>query len=133
MVDKYGTNTNCTCGHYESDHYISNAGIFHECEEDGCDCRVYSRVEQELKTMNYSEHQKLKANRELHSDISEFCEWLESNGYEICRLRDTQTNLTAIQYDTVRPDKIISEFLGIDPKRLEAEKQQMITEMLSKS
>ena len=79
--------------------------------------------------MKYPEHQKLKANRELHNDISEFCEWLESNGYEICKLRETQTNLTAVQYDTVRPEKIISDFLGIDPKKLEAEKQQMIAEL----
>ena len=66
--------------------------------------------------MNYPNHEKLKANREFHNDISEFCEWLESKDYEISRNGETISN-----------EKIIAEFLGIDLRELEREKQKMLS------
>lgn len=66
--------------------------------------------------MKYPNNEKLKNNRELHNDVSEFCEWLESQGFEISRNNKTVSN-----------EKIIAEFLGIDLRELEAEKRQMLS------
>lgn len=41
MADKDGKTGTCTCGHDQNDHYISHTGIYHECEVDDCECRVY--------------------------------------------------------------------------------------------
>lgn len=81
------------------------------------------------KENQYPEHAKLRAVRSEHASISEFFEWLESNGYEVCKPSKTQNNLTAVKYDSFRPDKIIAEFFDIDAKKLEAEKQAMIASL----
>ena len=42
MTDKEGNTGECKrCGHDQNDHYISDYGIYYECEVDDCDCTVY--------------------------------------------------------------------------------------------
>lgn len=77
--------------------------------------------------MNYPEHEKLIQNEQLLNCISEFCEWLESQGYEICKVRENQIGY-AVLYETLALEKIIADFLRIDAKKLETEKQKMLAE-----
>lgn len=77
----------------------------------------------------YEEHEKLKKQKEFHSHVCEFVEWLESQGYEFCKVDTSRQSLTIVPYLSFKPDKIIAEFFEIDAQKLEEEKRQMIEEM----
>lgn len=69
----------------------------------------------------YPEHEKLKASRETHLTVSEFLEYLESNGYYITYAKEP--------YKTIRNENLIADFLGIDKKKFDEEKELMYQEL----
>jgi hypothetical protein len=74
-------------------------------------------------TAQYPEHDKLEKVQEQSQTIGEFLEWLSSEKeihlarwHNTCDLRDVHTD----------KEKLLAEFFGIDLKKLEEEKRQMI-------
>ncbi len=74
----------------------------------------------------YPEHEKLKAKQKEVSVLSEFYDFMGEQGWEIAAFDDKSERLFPIRQ---RPDEIIGMFLGIDPKKLEAEKRAMLEEI----
>lgn len=71
----------------------------------------------------YPEHEKLKARQRDVGLLSEFYDFIGEQGWEIAEWnRDSERLLTVRQ----RPGEIIGMFLGVDPKKLEAEKRAML-------
>lgn len=79
--------------------------------------------------MKYPEHEKLSSRKEEHENISEFMEWLEARGFRICEVDKTRPALYYTTYLEKHPVKILSEYFEVDPKKLDAEKQQMLDEL----
>lgn len=65
----------------------------------------------------YPEHDKLKAVQQEVETIGSFIEWF------ICE----QPNIERL--DAVAVEKLVGKYFGIDPVKLEAEKQQMLEEL----
>lgn len=74
----------------------------------------------------YPEHEKLKARQRDVGLLSEFYDFIAEQGWEIAAWSDEVERLYAIRR---RPDEIIGMFLGVDPKKLEAEKVAMLDEI----
>jgi hypothetical protein len=64
--------------------------------------------------------------------LSEFFEWMSSKGYFIAEYRENtrllipENELFAVDK---KPDEIIADFFGIDLKKAEAEKRQLLKEI----
>jgi len=78
------------------------------------------------KQPKYPEHEKLRIDQPKVSVLSDFYDFLGEQGWEIAKFDDDSQRLRPIRE---RPDEIISLFLGIDPKQLEAEKRAMLDEI----
>lgn len=74
----------------------------------------------------YPEHDKLKKYKRDAATLSGFIDFISEQGWELAEWSDKTERLLSIRQ---RPDEIIGLFLGIDPKKLEAEKQAMLTEI----
>jgi hypothetical protein len=74
----------------------------------------------------YPEHDKLKANSDKTYVLSEFIDWLSGEDIEFCEM-DGRNDC---YWPTRRtPEALIGGFLGIDPKKLNAEKEAMLQAM----
>ncbi len=75
----------------------------------------------------YPEHEKLQAISDVSQEIGEF---LDCGRWTLCELRDAGTrawNGTAIQnFQPVNIQDALAEYFGIDQKKIEAEKRQML-------
>jgi len=69
----------------------------------------------------YPEHEKLKAEKHKTEIINEFFEWAENKHFE---LKKDGLSLTRTEYNNV-----LAEFIGVDLKKLEAEKVAMLDAM----
>lgn len=76
-------------------------------------------------TNPFPEHEKLRARQYDASLLSGFIDFLAEQGWELAQM-DKHGDLWPIHK---RPEEIIGMFLGIDPKKLEQEKQQMLNEI----
>jgi len=77
----------------------------------------------------YPEHEKLKAHQRDVGLLSEFYDFLtQEQGWEIAKFDDDSQRLWPIRE---RPAEIIGLFIGVDPKKLEKEKQAMLAEIRS--
>ena len=75
----------------------------------------------------YPEHEKLKARQRDVGLLGEFYDFLiHDQCWTIAEYPDEWDHLRPIN---LRPDEIIGLFLGIDPKKLEAEKRAMLDEI----
>lgn len=108
----------------------------------------------------YPEHEKLRAVHDKTLVLSEFYDWLGQQGiqlgkyhrhvrecYEVTECKHARRcNRTGIHRRIVcgynenfmypihtRPDELFGKFLGINPKKLSAEKEQMVEEMRAAS
>lgn len=79
-----------------------------------------------MTTKRYPEHEKLKARQRDVGLLSEFIDFIAEQGWELAQFSDKDERLWSIHK---RPDEVIGLFLEIDPKKLEQEKQVMLTEI----
>ena len=78
------------------------------------------------KTTKYPEHEKLKARQRDVGLLSEFYDFIvHDRCWAIAEYADNDRMYPV----RLRPDEIIGLFLGIDPKKLEAEKRVMLDEI----
>lgn len=75
---------------------------------------------------DYPEHEKLKARQRDVGLLSSFIDFLAEQQWEIAEYDDVSERLFTIR---LRPEEIIGMFLGVDPKKLEQEKQAMLKEI----
>lgn len=91
----------------------------------------------------YPEHEKLKALDGANQTVGSFIEWLHENGYSICRYevndREYDDDGDIIMYGTegywptTKPtEQLIADHFGIDRKKLDAEKDAMIRDMIKR-
>ena len=75
----------------------------------------------------YPEHEKLQAREPDNRVVSEFLDWLDEKWLEIC----CDSGIPGGGYTPAGLSKedLIGEFFGVDPKRLELEKQAMLREI----
>lgn len=71
----------------------------------------------------YPEHEKLKKREHDALLIGGFIDFLAEQEWEIAEFNDEAERLWPIRK---RPEEIIGLFLGIDPEKLETEKQTML-------
>lgn len=75
----------------------------------------------------YPEHEKLKARDRESRLLSEFYDFIvHEQCWAIAEIDDETDRYFPVR---LRPDEIIGAFLGIDPKKLEAEKVAMLDEV----
>lgn len=79
-----------------------------------------------MSTTKYPEHEKLKARERDALLLGGFIDFLAEQEWEIAEYNDEAERLWSI---SKRPEEIIGLFLGIDPKKLEQEKQEMLKEI----
>ena len=82
-----------------------------------------SVAEPAAEDMEYVEHEKLKAKMAERDTVQEFLDWLPVHDVVLARWSDEDGKLFSYQ---VPYATIIANFLGIDEKKLEAEKQHML-------
>lgn len=69
------------------------------------------------------EHQKLKDLNGANQIVGDFIEWLSENGYVIAQYEGNR-----LWPVTKSRDTLVAEHFGIDQKRLDAEKEQVLDE-----
>lgn len=74
----------------------------------------------------YPLHKKLKANAVAAFSLSQFLDFLDEKELTIAETYGGQGRLYPI---TKTKEQLIGEFLGIDPKALQAEKEEIIEEL----
>lgn len=74
----------------------------------------------------YPEHEKLKKREKDALLIGSFYDFLQEQEWEIAEYDDESERLFTVRQ---RPEEIIGLFLGVDPKKLEAEKRAMLEEI----
>ena len=72
------------------------------------------------------EHQKLKDLNGANQIVGDFIEWLGDNGMVIAAYEDNR-----LWPVTKSRDNLIAEHFGIDTKRLDAEKQQVLDDFVA--
>ena len=80
--------------------------------------------------MDYPEHEKVKAlYREIEA-IREFMEWLkEEKEVTLARWDETDVEEGGLHVVNYHITDLLEEFFGIDPAKIEAEKQEMLDEI----
>lgn len=74
----------------------------------------------------FPEHEKLRARQYDASLLSSFIDFVSEQGWEIAEWNDKSERLFNIRQ---RPEEIIGLFLGVDPKKLEQEKREMLKQI----
>ena len=90
----------------------------------------------------FPEHLKLDAVKDKSQAIGEFLEWLQANGVQLCRPHKHTEGcededfpirklICGYEDDSLVPirdsiESLLASFFGIDPKKLEEEKQYML-------
>lgn len=74
----------------------------------------------------FPEHEKLRARQYDASLLSGFIDFVSEQGWEIAEWDDKSERLFNIRQ---RPEEIIGLFLGVDPKKLEQEKREMLKQI----
>lgn len=77
----------------------------------------------------YPEHEKLKKREKDALLVGDFYDFLNEQEWEIAKYDDKSERLFPIR---LRPEEIIGLFLGVDPRKLEAEKRAMLEEIRQK-
>lgn len=72
---------------------------------------------------NYPEHDKLKEINPKTQFVHDFLEFLEEHCIRLC---EPYGQGTYCSITTSRRDKLLYEFIGVDPVKLEAEKEAML-------
>lgn len=72
------------------------------------------------------EHQKLKDLNGANQIVGDFIEWLSDNGMVIAQYEGSR-----LWPVTKSRDTLIAEHFGIDPKRLDTEKQQVLDDFVA--
>jgi hypothetical protein len=76
--------------------------------------------------MDYPEHDKLHKIQDQSQACGEFIDWLESQGLHLCEA-DPESGR---YWPTHRPLRgLLADFFGIDQRKIDAEKEQMIAAM----
>lgn len=78
------------------------------------------------KQQKYPEHEKLKKRERDALLIGNFYDFIQEQGWELAEWSNEAERLIKVYK---RPEEIIGLFLGIDPKKLEAEKRAMLDEI----
>ena len=78
--------------------------------------------------MEYPEHDKMTKRIDENEAISNFVEWLESNGFFICST-DSESVGGCAYWPVSSMDKTIAAFFGVDPIAFEKEKRAMLAEI----
>ena len=81
--------------------------------------------------MNFPEHQKLSDNQKEHEAIVSFLNFLEEKGLEIGHERNCWPGYTLPKFTREKTSAVIAEYFGVDEKKLEAEKRQMLDALQS--
>lgn len=74
----------------------------------------------------YPECEKVKEHALESHTIGSFLEWLKEKGLHIC---EYQENGVSLQYIRQSNEQLIAEHLGIDLKKYESEKQQILKQI----
>lgn len=86
-----------------------------------------TKTKTEIETENpFPEHEKLRARQYDASLLSGFLDFLCEQDWEIAEFDDVSDRLFTIRQ---RPEEIIGLFLGVDPKKLEQEKREMLKQI----
>ena len=80
--------------------------------------------------MDYPEHEKLKAIHPQSQAIGEFFDWLQNEKAVVLGVWQVSSAGVDEIFPTYQPiQEMLEEFFDIDPKKLEAEKRQMLDEI----
>jgi hypothetical protein len=84
-----------------------------------------------MKTSDYPECEKLAKVSETSQKIGEFLEWLNEQGFTICRLGEDNSDLFYPDYTSI--NQRLADFFGIDLNKVEAERRQMLETLRSQN
>lgn len=73
----------------------------------------------------YPEHEKIKKYGDAPQYVSEFLEWLSNAGYSIHRVTYNDEGKTQVERPSIT--ETLNEWMGVDPKKLEKERRQMLS------
>ncbi len=74
----------------------------------------------------YPLHDRLKAREPERLGMQKFFDWLQDNGYCICKYEEVEGTSERYWPTDKRPDELIGGAIGVCPKELEKEKQKML-------
>lgn len=77
----------------------------------------------------YPEHEKLKAKERESYVLSGFIDFIGEQGWHLSEYSTDRGYGEHLRSIHKRPDEIIGLYLGIDPKKLDAEKNAMLAEV----